>query len=286
VRPGLAAAVCLCTLASGVARAESSKLDEARSLYAAASYEEALQALDRVETGGPTALEAQEYRALCFLALGRTAEATKTMEAMVTASPLEVHTSEEFPPRFVNLFAETRRKLLPAIARQTYNEARDKYKSDQRPAALDGFKRVLALIDDPALKNQAETGDLRTLALGYVDLLQAAKPEPAAPERTVAKTAPTPPPSLFVPATPVRQDLPPWIPPDVATASVDLHGSVTVKIGADGRVKGLDFDRRTHPSYDTRLVEASRDWLYTPATLNGKPIESERVLSIELKRTK
>jgi tetratricopeptide (TPR) repeat protein len=285
VRLGVAAA-CVSILAGGVARADS-KLDEARALYAAASYEEALQALDRAETAEPASIEAQEYRALCFLALGRSADATRTMEAMVTASPLAVHSSEELPPRFVTLLADTRKKLLPSIAKQLYAEARDQYKAEKRDAALEAFKRVLTLVDDPMLKSQADIADLKTLALGYVDLLQA-KAEPAVQARAAAaRTAPPPAAAaLFVPATPIRQDLPAWVPPDVATASLDLHGAVTVKIGADGRVKGLNFEKRTHPAYDARLVDASREWVYTPATLNGKPIESERVLAIELKRTK
>src|SRR4051812_25445986 len=203
VRLGIATAVCLCTVAAGVARAES-KIDEARTLYAAASYEEALQALDRVDASGPASSEAQEYRALCFLALGRTADATRAMEALVTASPLGVHTSEEFPPRFITLFADTRKRLLPVIAKQLYAEARDQYKAEQRVAALDGFKRVLALIDDPVLKNQPDAADLRTVVLGYVDLLQAAKPDPAA-ERAATKVAPAPAAAaLFVPASPIR----------------------------------------------------------------------------------
>ncbi len=51
-------------------------------LYANAEYVEALRAL--AEEGG---VEAYQYRALSLLALGRTAEAQRAMEDLVTVTP-------------------------------------------------------------------------------------------------------------------------------------------------------------------------------------------------------
>jgi hypothetical protein len=41
-------------------------------------------------------------------------------------------------------------------------------------------------------------------------------------------------------------------------------------------IKGL------HPSYDQRLLAAAMDWEYTPATLNGMPVDSESIVEVRV----
>src|SRR5881628_1760816 len=71
-------------------------LAQARDLYSAASYDDALAMLNglrisdhRPEDGGAI----DQYRALCLLALGRTGEATSAIQAIVAAAP-SYHPSE------------------------------------------------------------------------------------------------------------------------------------------------------------------------------------------------
>ena len=73
----LSALVFLLAAPAGVAAAPD--LAEVRELYAAASYEEALAAIDTLEA--PNQIEAvEQLRALCLLGLGRTKEAERSLE--------------------------------------------------------------------------------------------------------------------------------------------------------------------------------------------------------------
>ena len=63
----------------------------ARDLYTAANYDDALAVLNRLDTPGSQVsdrLAVNQYRAFCLVALGRTAEAERAIEAVVSAEPL------------------------------------------------------------------------------------------------------------------------------------------------------------------------------------------------------
>jgi len=82
----------------------------------------------------------------------------------------------------------------------------------------------------------------------------------------------------------IQQTLPEWMPTDKMAASRDYVGSIKVIIGIDGRVKSATIEKATHPIYDARLLQVSKGWLYKPATQNGEPVESEKVIAIQLRR--
>ena len=265
--------------------AAESPLDNAKDLYASASYEAALQALEQVE-GGATS-EVLEYRALCLLALGRTVDAERVTETLVTQSPMLVPSFEEFPPRFVTLVTDMRRKLLPQLARQVFAKGRDQFKADKKNEATKQFEQVLVLANDPVLRDDSDGADLRTLSMGYLDLLRA-KPQPAVAAAPAAspsivqeqprRAAVAPP---VVPAVPVRQVIPPWTVRSGSSIG-ELKGALKLVIGVDGKVKKATMITPTHPAYDTLVLAATRDWLYQPATLGGQAVESERVLEIRV----
>jgi protein TonB len=81
----------------------------------------------------------------------------------------------------------------------------------------------------------------------------------------------------------ILQQPPPWIPPNPIAASKEFLGAVRVRIGVDGRVLSATIEQATHPSYDARLLQVARQWLYKPATRNGEPVESERVVPVQLR---
>ena len=71
-----------------------------RDLYESASYEAALAALDRMPGGGgAAAIEAEQYRVFCLIALGRTLEAERAIQRIVTADPMFQLTSADTSPR-------------------------------------------------------------------------------------------------------------------------------------------------------------------------------------------
>ena len=59
--------------------------------------------------------------------------------------------------------------------------------------------------------------------------------------------------------------------------------SLRVTIGVNGRVTDATVEQSSHPLYDRLVVQASRDWLYQPATLNGRPVTSEKVVTVQLR---
>jgi len=298
-------------------------LAKARALYDAANYEEALSVLTAVD-----APEAQQYKALCMLALGRAQDAAGAVEQLITLQPTFEPSAEEVPPRFVALVADAKKKLLPAIARKAFNEARAQFKSGVREEALRKFDFVVTVASSPGFKDTPEAEDLRTLATGFIELAQAGKARqetataPAPAEPAAALAPPLPPPAAAataaagssldeapaptspseVPssadraeaATPnppasadviqpvaLRQTIPP-----VPSGISGLGGptaSVRVLIGVDGRVVSATMQQTSHPLYDRLVLQAAREWLYTPARLNGRPVPSEKVVTIQLR---
>ncbi|MEQ1757888.1 MAG: TonB family protein [Vicinamibacterales bacterium] len=262
-------------------------LDQAKTLYAAASFEDALAAIGRVAPAQSAEPEVLLYKALCLLALGRPQEAGVATRTLVNAAPGYAPDTTELPPRFQTLWTDTRKAALPGVSREMFGRARTQYQAKDFIPALGLFEQVLALTNDPAWKDTPEATDLRTLASGFIDLAQAAipKPEPGPPPAAVAVApppAPRPEPIVITAAVIVRQDLPRWSPPDRTIARMNFDGAVRVTIDATGKVTSASIVRPTHPSYDVQLLRTARDWSYRPATRNGQPIESEKTVEVHL----
>ena len=255
-------------------------LAKAKALYDAAAYEEALTLLAPEQVP-----EAQQYKALCMLALGRSQDATGAVETLVSATPTFEPSADDLPPRFVTLVADAKRKLLPGIARRTFTEGREQFRSGDHEEALRKFDLVMTLTSSPLLKETPDAEDLRTLASGFIDLARAsaaARPEPKAPEppKVAEAAAPGVPPDVVQP-TAIRQPIPPI--PSGVNGLGSPTASVRVEIGTDGKVVGAVMQQSAHPLYDRMVLQAARDWLYTPAMLNGRPVPSEKVVTIQLR---
>jgi len=276
------------------AAAAQNDLGEAKAKYEEAAYEDALTTLTKA-SASTTAdrVQLEQYRALCLIALGRISEAERAVAALVDADPTYVPPSSVASPRVLAMIAEIRRKELPGVARRVLDSGRAAYEAKDIPRAQRQFDLLLKLLDDPIMEGRPEREDLLAVARGFSTLLVAApapRPpaaeteRPAAPPATAAGTPPAAPAvSTFVPASVIQESLPIWTPPNPAVARNEYNGAVKVRIGADGRVKAATIDRPTHPAYDTALLNTARSWLYKPATQNGTPIESERVIAVRLR---
>jgi len=269
------------------AAAQGSDVDY-KSLYAAAEYDKALMVVASLDT-----IEAQQYKALCLLALGRQADASTAIEALVTSSPTFVPSSEDAPPRFVELVTKVRQKMLPTIARKLFAEGREHYTEKEPEEAVRRFSLVLTLLSDPAFNDANTKQDLETLAKGFIDLANAAAP-PSKATPAVTENAPPPPQPAPAaeppPAAPPKvtqpvallQTVPP-MPADVASR-VGPRLVLVVLIDGTGRVTNVTVKESAHPRYDMLVTQAARNWRYTPATRNGVPIPSEQVVTIQVDR--
>ena len=257
--------VALCLLA-GPAFAAETPLQRAQAFYRDAAYDLALKELDTVDMTTQAAAEALEYRILCFVALERPSEAERAAEALVLTAPNRSVTAD-LPPRYVALVNETRMRLLPGILARTLAQARELYQQSRVAPARVTFQAVLALAQDPLLADMPEVADMRVVAAGFLDLLRDADADRDARP-------------VVVPPRPIRQTLPAWEGAS-ASAAHDVTGRVRVVIGSNGAVKSATVEQPIHPAYDAVLLEAARGWVYEPATIDGQPVESEKVIDIQ-----
>jgi len=290
----------LCALLAAGARAQD-QFSTARDFYTSASYEEALALLTNLQNE-----KADQYRAFCLFALGRTSEATAVAEHLIAADPL-LELESDASPRIAAMFADARKRLLPAIVRDQYRSARTTMERKDFATAEQQLARVRKLLDRAAAVGITDEaiGDLGVLAEGFLELARAGKAaaakvetpaEPAEGQR-VATQMPSREaekvlePRLFdstasdvVAPIPLRQDLP-RIPNELRAASGESakSGILEVIIDEKGGVEKAIIRESIFPLYDTLIVAATRSWKYQPALRQGSPVKFKKVIAVNVR---
>jgi TonB family protein len=286
-------------VASAQAPAPAASLAAARTLYASAEYGGALDMLNGLVSDTPAGPERQAidlYRALCFVAVGNTAEASRVIEAMIVQDPLYRPTADDVPPRLRSAFTEARRKMLPGIVQHTYVSAKAAFDKKDYAVAVKGFSQVIANLNDPDIETvaaQPPLSDLKMLASGFHDLAAKAIAPPPPPAPVAPAPAPAPAPEAVVekvarvyspsdgdvvPPITIRQAVPPY------PGRVLLGGSLImdVVIDATGAVESAVMVSPPNPAYDRLALGAAKTWAYQPATLDGKPVKYRKRIQISL----
>ena len=283
------------------------QLGAAKDLYASARYDEALTVLNGLRSGDPADRRSvEQYRSLCLLALGRASEAENAIAAVVTADPLYQPGESDASPRVRSTFTDVRRRLLPEIATSRYSAAKSSYDRREWASAEQQFSLVLALLDDADMAGRL--GDLRVLTVGFLELSgKAAAPPPPPPEPVAAPSPapepePRPAPVAAAPVTampepgrvymleddgisaptPLRQDIPAL--PAGVVGLARPRGLLEVVIDEQGRVVGMSIRSSIHPTYDSMVLTAARDWRYQPAKMAGQPVKFRKLIQIAVKR--
>jgi hypothetical protein len=287
-------------------------LQTAQALYASASYDEALAMLERLQKQPlppADAVDLQQNRALCLLALGRTADAEEALAAVVKADPTYRPGEATTAPRVRSMFKDVRSKLLAGVIVSVYNDARAAYDQKQFAEALRGFRQVQALVADPDLPaaDAKNVQDYKVLADGFAKLADAAANPPvlvpAAPAPTAAATnaaAPSAEPAVAAPASAVapvvdytrvfessdagvtppvtlRQDMPRWVMPG---QPIPRAGALELIITAEGAVERATLTQGMSPTFDRQVLEATKYWKYQPATVDGHPVRYHKLIRI------
>ena len=265
----------------------------AQTLYASASYDEALALLERLQQQQLTPSEVRvinEQRAFCLLALGRAADAELAIASVVQADPTYRPDSGSASPRVRNAFRDVRGRLLPAIVQADYAQGRRLYDAKSWAEAAAVFERVTALAVDSDLAEAqvAALADLKMLAEGFAKLAATAAtppPPPPAPE-----PAPPAPPALdydavfdggsagIVAPVTIRQDLPRW-----NTTTLPLPravGMLDIIIAKSGVVERATLTHTIALFFDRQVLEATKNWRYTPAQVNGQPVRFRKTIKI------
>jgi len=290
---------CVVLLLAGAARVYAqAPLDVARDLYATADYEKALTLLDDLISRemGPKRQEAELYRALCFLALGKRDDADRAVETIVQRDPL-YRAPEDIAPRMRTAFGDAKKRLLPTIIQQHYNAAKAAFDAKDFGTAGEGFQRVLDAINDPDMKHAASQSplvDLKTLASGFRDLSVQATPAPP----PVAAILATPPPvpqvqaqSQAVSASRIYSSLDSGVIPPVVIMQEfpkypgrvpqgGILGAVDIVIDQTGSVESASMQTPVLSGYDAMIVQAARAWRYQPARVNGQPVKFRKSIRI------
>ncbi len=277
-----------------VARGQES-VQMAQTLYASASYDEALAVLERLQQAQPPTADVvviNRQRALCLLALGRSQEAERAITAVVQSDPAYRADDASISPRVRATFRDVRTRLLPGLVQAEYAEARRLYDAKSWDQALARFQRVVALAVDPDLGQSqiAALADLKMLAEGFANLSAAAAappappaPEPAAPAQPVAPAVDYnavydgTEPDVIAPVT-LRQDLPRW-----TSTSLPLPrstGTLEVIITKEGVIERATLTQPIAPFFDRQVLDSTKNWRYRPATLNGQPVRFKKSIRI------
>jgi TonB family protein len=266
-------------------------LARARTLYAAAAYEEALTSLPAMPEAGQED-DVDRYRTLCLLALGRTAEAERALERALTRDPGFRMLEGEVSPRVIEFFREVRRRVLPIRAESLYARARSDFENRDYGSAVETFTTVLDLLSDPEVASVGKLADLRLVAEEFRKLARERLPaEPmssvtdpgevafdrAASERIYTRLS-----TNVKPPVEIERDLPPWHPPRDQEWRT-FRGVIEVTVDRNGRVESARMLERIATFYDAALVEAARKWRFEPARRSGVPVRFRHHIEVVLR---
>ena len=263
-------------------------LSRTRALYAAAAYEEALASLP-AQPERTDADDADRYRALCLLALGRTRDAELALERAFTRNPSFRVVEGEVSPRVMEFVREVRRRVLPLRAESLYARARADFEDRNYVDAAERFTAVLELLSDPDVASVGKLADLRLVAEEFRKLARERMPESASratfagPEidesgdRVYTRLS-----TYVKPPVEIQRDLPVFTPPrDQAWRT--FRGVVEVTVDRNGRVEDARMLERIAVFYDSALVEAAKKWRFEPATRSNVPVRFRQQIEIVLR---
>jgi len=275
--------------------ANEDSLATARDLYASAAYEDALAVLNKLPQANQPLEETravEQYRALCLLALGRTAEAEHAIEAVVGGDP-GYRPAADVSPRVRTIFSDVRRRMLPSIIQKKYAWAKSAFDRKEFGPAAAEFSQVLLAMTDPdveAAASRPPLSDLRTLAAGFRDLAATAAapppppPLPAEPAPVVAPVATAPrvytsADANVLPPSVLSQELPAF-PGQLVTGRM---GMIEVIIDETGAVETATMTQPVSQRYDRLAIAAAKTWRYRPAILNGVPVKYRKAVQVSVK---
>jgi TonB family protein len=274
------------------ASAGAQSLLAARELYASAEYNDALMMLESLSAREHSLEDRRAielYRTLCFLAVGRRADADRAIEALVAQDPLYRPAADDIPPRMRSAFTETRKRLLPAILQKKYSDAKSAFDRGEFDQAVAGFKQVIDGLADPdivAAAMQPPLSDLRTLAVGFHDLsVKASTPAVAPSPPEVAAAASVTPARIYgigepgvVPPITIVQKVPPFR----GRVMREGVGILEVIIDETGGVETARMRVPLNGAYDKLVLDAAKSWQYQPATVDGVPVRFRKLVQVSL----
>lgn len=211
-----------------------------------------------------------ERRAGALLAAGRADEAAIIFDTLVMKNPLyQLERGRASPEAQLGLL-NSKRVLLPAMARRHYQEARAAYDAGSFSAAIAAGERALALLND--LESELVPVDLKDDVPNLVALATSARTLEEERIYTIADLGVTPP-------RPLGRQL---ATPSLPRRSGPPTGRLEILVDRSGRVETVRLETPLNGYHDRMIVSAVKAWHYKPALRNGRPVRYTLVMSITL----
>ena len=273
------AAVFVIFVLPGVIWAQES-IQVAQTLYASASYDEALALLDRLQgqqLPPEDVRSVQQSRALCLLALGRSQDAEVAIAAVANTDPLYRPDESTASPRVRTAFRDVRMRLLPGIIKSRYNAARGLYDEQRWPEAVAALREVQALAADQDLTDEQRKEVAEYKVLTAPDAQPTAAPAAPAPpaadyDRVFDSTD-----EAVTPPVTIRQEMPRWV-----RGGIPLPGPGTIEviISKTGAIERATIIQTMVTFYDRQVLDATKSWKYHPAQLDGRPVRFKKQIRV------
>ena len=291
-------------LALGTGLGAQDSLRDAKDLYASASYEAALSSLTRLsgaESSAPDVRrQAEEYRAFCLFALGRTGEAESVAEGIIKKDPFAELDPADASPRLEAMFTSVRKRLLPSLIRERVRTARAGLDRKEYPAAEPPLMQARLMIADAeklGVKDES-LADLGVLVDGFLQVIHMASEQRASSPSTSAAASPAA--ATAVPAaakarartytiddegvTPpvvIDQRMPALSASMVKIAQTTRKsGILDIVIDENGEVVDAIVRQPLMPAFDQLVASTARRWKYRPATLGGVPVRFVKTIAL------
>jgi hypothetical protein len=299
------AVVGVAILALGAGLGAQDSLRDAKDLYASASYEAALSTLTKLsdaESSAPDVRrQAEEYRAFCLFALGRTGEAESVAEGIIKKDPFAELDPADASPRLEAMFTSVRKRLLPALIRERVRTARSGLDRKDYPAVEPPLMQArLMIADAEKLGVQDDSlADLGVLVDGFLQVIRFASeqrasvpssPPAARPAATAAPAAAaaaarsrtyTVDDEGVTPPIVIDQRMP-AVNPSMMRIAQTAHksGILDVIIDESGDVVDAIVRQPLMPAFDALVASSARRWKYRPATLDGVPVRYVKMIGL------
>jgi len=226
------------------------------------------EAVARPAASASDTYESAERRAGALLAEGRNSEAAAIFDSIVVKSPLYQLDPARSSSEALAAFQNSKRQLLPGMARRSFQEAKAAYDAGDFPLTLTKTERALALMKDADVDaDEGLSGEISNLAA----LATAAKALEESKVYTSADRDVTPP-------RPIGRQL--------STASlsgrVPVTGRLELLVSRTGEVETVRLETPVNGYHDRMLVSAAKAWHYRPALRKGRPVRYSMVMTITL----
>lgn len=290
-----AALVATAVLALATGLGAQDALHAAKDLYASAAYEDALTTLSAVTADSVVDVrrQADQYRAFCLFALGRTAEAESVVETIIKQDPLARLDSADASPRVEAMFTSVRKRLLPSIIREHFRLARAVLDRKDYAGAEPHLVQTKLMMAEAETLGIADDGftDLHVLVDGFLDLIHAtterraaAQPAAAAVMAPAAASTParyTAADEGITPPVAINQRMP-SMSGDMLKLAQASHrsGILEVVIDENGDVQEAVVIQSLVPGFDESVVALARRWKYKPATKGGVPVRYTKTIAL------